>query len=101
MLALGGRFVEVLTDPLLHLGVALVRRVGESIQDRGAAPRADDGLGWTTSAGVDWTRLREIGRRLGAALDLDCILPAVAQVVNAQIVEALDCRTAGSAAWPS
>ena len=79
--------VEVLTDPLLRLGVALVRRVGESVQERAIAPWATHVFRWTASDGVDQNRVCKVGQRISDALDLDRALPLPSPVPRQQLVQ--------------
>ncbi len=74
--------IEIFADPLLRVGMDLVHRVGESVQELGITPRGTDVFRRTASNGIDQDRVCQAGDRVGDALDLDRMLPAVAEVVG-------------------
>ena len=74
--------IERRPDPLDHLGMALVLRVGDRREELGIAPRSADVLGRAAPCGVDQERVDEAGHGIRDALDLDRVFPAVAEVVE-------------------
>ena len=59
-----------------------MRRVVDGVQELGVAPRAAHVLGRAAPDGVEQNRVGRAGHRVGDALDLDRMLPAVAEVVE-------------------
>src|SRR4051794_9258796 len=74
--------IERPAGPLDHLGMALVLRIGDRLEEFGVAPRSTDVLGRAASCGVDQERVSETGHGIRDALDLDRVFPAIAEVVE-------------------
>jgi hypothetical protein len=71
--------VEGAAVPFRDFGVALVLRVRDRLEEIGISPGAADVFGWTASPGFGQARVCEARHRFGDALDLDRVLPAVAE----------------------
>ncbi len=81
-LGLVGVGIEVVTDPLCKLGVALVLWIGNSFEHFGVAPRAATVLGRTAAADFNQARIERTRRGVGEAFDFDRVLPAIAEVIE-------------------
>src|SRR6476620_3691409 len=74
--------IERCADPEDHLGVALVLRVADRLEELGIAQGSANVLGWAAACGVDQQRIEQAGDGIRDALDLDRVLPAVAEDVE-------------------
>jgi hypothetical protein len=81
-LGLGIGWIEVAADPLQPLGVLVVVRIGDRIEEVAVSPGAADILGRAASGGCDEARVGDAGHGISDALDADRVLPAVAEVVE-------------------
>jgi hypothetical protein len=74
--------VELVGNPVAKIGVALVCRIVDRFQQFGVAQGAAAVFGRATPAGLDQTRIELAGFWIDKTLDLDGVLPAVAEVVE-------------------
>jgi hypothetical protein len=79
--------IEVAADPFLELSVAFVRGIADDIEEFGIAPRAADIFRRTASAGIDQSRIDGARLWIEEPLDLDRVLPAIAKVVGAIMIQ--------------
>jgi len=69
--------IVVFAGPHLHLGMAFVGEIGQSLQELVVVPGAANVFRWAPSGGFDQQRVCDARHRLSNALDLDRVLPAV------------------------
>ena len=81
-LDIGVGWIELAADPLQPLGVLLVVRIGDRIEDVAVAPGAADILWRAASGCFGEARVGNAGHGISDALDADRVLPAVAEVVE-------------------
>ena len=62
--------------------MALVTGIGEGLEELAIAPRTADVLGWAVALGLDQARIKDTWFGIDQALDLDRVLPAIAEVVE-------------------
>src|ERR1700752_1612271 len=74
--------VEVVCQPFFELAVALVAGIGEGLEEFAIAPRTTDVLGWAVALGLDQAGIKHARFGIDQALDLDRVLPAIAEVVE-------------------
>ncbi len=74
--------IEGVAVPFRDFRVALVLRVRDRLEEIGIPPGTADVFGWTAPPGFGQARVCEARHRLGDALDLDRVLPAVAEIVE-------------------
>src|ERR1700741_1042436 len=74
--------VEVVCQPFFELAVALVAGIGEGLEEFAIAPRTTDVLGWAVALGLNQAGIKHARFGIDQTLDLDCVLPAIAEVVE-------------------
>lgn len=74
--------IEVVADPFDEFGVAFVGGVLDGFEEFGITPGAATILGRTAATDFDQTRIEYAWLGIDEALDLDRVLPAVAEVIE-------------------
>jgi hypothetical protein len=74
--------IKVTAEPLEPLGMFLVVRVSDGLEEVVVSPGAADILGWTASGCFDQAGIGHARDGISDALDADRMLPAVAEVVE-------------------
>ena len=75
-------WIEVVGDPVTKVGVAFVCGIVDRFQQFDVAPRTAHIFGRAMSAGLDQARIKLTGLWIDETLDLDRVLPPVAEVVE-------------------
>ena len=73
--------IEVVGDPLFELGVTFVFWIADRLKKFGVAPGTADVFRRAAAGGLDQPRIGDARLGVAEALDLDRVLPAVAEVV--------------------